>query len=240
MTYCLSLVFTLRTHRSLYGAARAATTRTLDADAAQSVGAVLHAARGDGRRSPSSASCSLAPSTEAATTLGMIAALRRRRRRGARRQRRRALLGGRRWRRNNQMDAAIAIAVGSSTQIALFVAPVLVFLSYVVGPQPMDLLFTVFELVAIGLSRASASPSSRTTARRTGWRACSCWRSTRSSRSASTSCPRDRRRSSPSLDRGMRHPVAAADGAVVGGCRVELLRLAVTQRRTRWHIRSAT
>jgi Ca2+:H+ antiporter len=53
---------------------------------------------------------------------------------------------------NNQMDAALSIAVGSSTQIALFVAPVLVFLSYVVGPAPMDLLFTVFELVAIGIA----------------------------------------------------------------------------------------
>ena len=52
----------------------------------------------------------------------------------------------------NQMDAAIAIAVGSSTQIALFVAPVLVFLSYAIAPRPMDLRFTTFELVAIGLS----------------------------------------------------------------------------------------
>ena len=52
----------------------------------------------------------------------------------------------------NQMDAAIGIAVGSSTQIALFVAPVLVFLSYAIAPTPMDLLFTVFELVALGLA----------------------------------------------------------------------------------------
>ena len=52
----------------------------------------------------------------------------------------------------NQMDAAIGIAVGSSTQIALFVAPTLVFLSYVISPAPMDLLFTVFELVAVGIA----------------------------------------------------------------------------------------
>jgi Ca2+:H+ antiporter len=52
----------------------------------------------------------------------------------------------------NQMDVAIEIAVGSSTQIALFVAPVLVLLSYVIAPAPMDLLFTVFELVAIGIA----------------------------------------------------------------------------------------
>jgi Ca2+:H+ antiporter len=52
----------------------------------------------------------------------------------------------------DRMDASIAIAVGSSTQIALFVAPVLVFLSYVLGPAPMNLRFTTFELVAIGLA----------------------------------------------------------------------------------------
>jgi Ca2+:H+ antiporter len=53
---------------------------------------------------------------------------------------------------DDKMDAAIAIAVGSSTQIALFVAPVLVFLSYAIAPTPMNLLFTMFELVAIGLA----------------------------------------------------------------------------------------
>jgi Ca2+:H+ antiporter len=52
----------------------------------------------------------------------------------------------------DRMDAAIAIAVGSSTQIALFVAPMLVFLSYVLAPHPMDLLFTTFELLAVGVS----------------------------------------------------------------------------------------
>jgi len=52
----------------------------------------------------------------------------------------------------NQMDVAISIAVGSSTQIALFVAPTLVFLSYLIAPAPMDLLFTVFELVAVGIA----------------------------------------------------------------------------------------
>jgi len=54
----------------------------------------------------------------------------------------------------NKMDIAINIAVGSSIQIALFVAPVMVFLSYVIGPQPMDLIFTNFEVLAITLSVA--------------------------------------------------------------------------------------
>ena len=52
----------------------------------------------------------------------------------------------------NRMDAAINIAVGSSIQIALFVAPVLVFLSYVIGPGPMDLIFTTLEVVAVAIA----------------------------------------------------------------------------------------
>jgi Ca2+:H+ antiporter len=42
---------------------------------------------------------------------------------------------------NNRMDLSLSIAIGSSAQIALFVAPVLVMLSHFVGPQPMDLMF---------------------------------------------------------------------------------------------------
>ncbi|MBI4521815.1 MAG: calcium/proton exchanger, partial [Gemmatimonadetes bacterium] len=52
----------------------------------------------------------------------------------------------------DKMDLAINIAVGSSIQVALFVAPVLVFLSYVVGPRPMDLVFSRFEVLAVALS----------------------------------------------------------------------------------------
>lgn len=51
----------------------------------------------------------------------------------------------------NQMDLAINIAVGSSIQVALFVAPVLVFTGYLVG-QPMNLLFTTFEVLAVAIS----------------------------------------------------------------------------------------
>jgi Ca2+:H+ antiporter len=48
----------------------------------------------------------------------------------------------------NKMDLTIGIAIGSSLQIALFVAPVLIFLSYVFG-RPMDLEFTMPEVVAV-------------------------------------------------------------------------------------------
>jgi Ca2+:H+ antiporter len=52
----------------------------------------------------------------------------------------------------NKMDVAINIAVGSSIQVALFVAPVLVLLSYAIAPQPMDLIFTRLEVMAIAVS----------------------------------------------------------------------------------------
>jgi Ca2+:H+ antiporter len=60
------------------------------------------------------------------------------------------------WR--NDMEVAVQIAVGSSIQIALFVAPVLVFASLLMGhPQPMDLHFTPLEVVAVVLSVAVVS-----------------------------------------------------------------------------------
>jgi Ca2+:H+ antiporter len=49
----------------------------------------------------------------------------------------------------DKMDLAINIAIGSSAQIALFVAPLLVLLSFVVGPDPMALVFNGYELGAL-------------------------------------------------------------------------------------------
>ncbi|NJN74680.1 MAG: calcium/proton exchanger [Limnothrix sp. RL_2_0] len=51
----------------------------------------------------------------------------------------------------NKMDLSVSVAVGSSLQIALFVAPVLVIAGWVIG-QPMDLNFNPFELVAVAVS----------------------------------------------------------------------------------------
>jgi Ca2+:H+ antiporter len=51
----------------------------------------------------------------------------------------------------NKMDLALGIAVGSSLQIALFVAPVLVFASYLLG-QPLDLIFTPFEVASVTIA----------------------------------------------------------------------------------------
>jgi Ca2+:H+ antiporter len=49
----------------------------------------------------------------------------------------------------DKMDLAVNIAIGSSAQIALFVAPVLVLLSFVVGDDPMALVFNGYELGAL-------------------------------------------------------------------------------------------
>ena len=146
LTYLASLVFTLRTHRHLYGneagtedeappSARGPVLRLLAATAAVAVMSELL----------------VGAVNEAATTLGLthlfvgviVVALVG----NAAEHYSAVVMAGR-----NQMDAAIAIAVGSSIQIALFVAPVLVFLSYLIAPRPMDLLFTTFEVVSVALS----------------------------------------------------------------------------------------
>ncbi|MEO1095422.1 MAG: calcium/proton exchanger [Cyanobacteria bacterium J06638_28] len=51
----------------------------------------------------------------------------------------------------NKMDLSVSVSVGSSLQIALFVAPVLVLASWFLG-QPMDLNFDAFELVAVAVA----------------------------------------------------------------------------------------
>jgi Ca2+:H+ antiporter len=58
--------------------------------------------------------------------------------------------------RRNDMTLALEISIGSSAQIALMVAPILVILSHALG-QPMTLLFNPFEITAIGLSVATVA-----------------------------------------------------------------------------------
>ena len=52
----------------------------------------------------------------------------------------------------NRMDLSLSIAIGSSVQVALFVAPLLVLASLVLGPQPMDLLFGKGLVLAVLLA----------------------------------------------------------------------------------------
>lgn len=51
----------------------------------------------------------------------------------------------------NRMNITLEIAIGSSSQVALFVAPAVIFISLVLG-HPMDFVFTAFEIVTVALA----------------------------------------------------------------------------------------
>jgi Ca2+:H+ antiporter len=68
--------------------------------------------------------------------------------------------------RKNRLDLSVGIALGSASQIALFVAPVMVLVSYVIGPAPMDLIFwpgAVVMMFFATLTAALFSNSGRST-----------------------------------------------------------------------------
>ncbi len=58
--------------------------------------------------------------------------------------------------RKNRLDLSVGIALGSASQIALFVAPVLVIVSYFIGPVPMDLQFWPGAVVMIFIATLTA------------------------------------------------------------------------------------
>jgi Ca2+:H+ antiporter len=146
ITYGLHLLFSLRTHRQLFeGAAVKATdeeekpwtiTRSITVLAASTavlawmseilVGSVEPAARALGMTSVFVGVIVVAVIGNAAEhSTAVMMALR------------------------NRMELSLGIAIGSSLQIALFVAPVLVIASYAIGPRPMDLVFTPAEVLAV-------------------------------------------------------------------------------------------
>jgi Ca2+:H+ antiporter len=59
--------------------------------------------------------------------------------------------------RKNRLDLSVGIALGSASQIALFVAPVLVLFSYVLGPMPMNLQFWPGEVVMMLVATMTVS-----------------------------------------------------------------------------------
>ena len=59
--------------------------------------------------------------------------------------------------RRDRLDLSVGIALGSAAQIALFVAPLLVLLSYVIGPGPMDLLFWPGAVVMVLIATMTAT-----------------------------------------------------------------------------------
>jgi Ca2+:H+ antiporter len=145
VTYGLSLLFTLRTHRRLFGAEAHSTEGPVWAPrkatlilALATVGIaveselLVHAA------------------TEATETLGLsqtflglivIPII------GNAAEHAAAVVVA----RKGKIDLALQIALGSSTQIALLVAPLLVFIALLLG-RSMDLVFTSFEVVTLGLA----------------------------------------------------------------------------------------
>jgi Ca2+:H+ antiporter len=70
--------------------------------------------------------------------------------------------------RKNRLDLSVGIALGSASQIALFVAPVLVLVSYLIGPQPMDLQFWPGAVVVM-MFIATMSASLVTNSGRSAW-----------------------------------------------------------------------
>ena len=164
VTYVASLYFTLRTHKHLYmGDAGVAATEGEDGDAQG--GHDAHDAHGGhGPRKPLGravgtlvlatvgvavmAEFLVAAASETAESLGwsevfvgviVVAII------GNAAEHSTAIIMA----AKNKMDASINIAVGSSIQIALFVAPLLVFLSFLIAPRPMDLIFTPMEVLAV-------------------------------------------------------------------------------------------
>jgi len=69
--------------------------------------------------------------------------------------------------RKNRLDLSVGIALGSATQIALFVAPVLVLASYVLGPSPMTLQFWPGAVAMILFATVNAALVSNSG--RSGW-----------------------------------------------------------------------
>jgi Ca2+:H+ antiporter len=59
--------------------------------------------------------------------------------------------------RKNRLDLSVGVALGAASQIALFVAPVLVLVSYVLGPTPMDLQFWPGAVVMMLIATMTAS-----------------------------------------------------------------------------------
>jgi Ca2+:H+ antiporter len=154
VSYLLSLVFSLWTHRQLFAGPQAEVERGQEVtwSARTAVVVLVIATAGVALMSE----CLVGSVEHAARALGMtdlfvgiivVAVI------GNAAEHSTAVLAA----LKDKMDLAFTIAVGSSFQVALFVAPVLVGASYLVGQAPLDLHFTPLEVVAVILSVAILS-----------------------------------------------------------------------------------
>jgi Ca2+:H+ antiporter len=151
VTYALSLVFSLRTHKALFSTATDGTGQPAARTPAWSLWRSLGTLAGATVLIAWMSEILVGSVEQAAQSLGMtrvfvgvvvVAII------GNAAEHSTAVLVA----RKNRMDLSLGIATGSSIQIAVFVAPVLVVASRFMGPKPMDLVFTPAEVVAMGLS----------------------------------------------------------------------------------------
>ena len=149
-TYLLSLIFSLHTHRHLYVGATAVATRPAAAPAGHTrravvtlvVATVLVAWMSEvlvGTVEEASHALGLTRVFVGVVVVAIV---------GNAAEHSTAVLMA----MKNQMDLALNIAIGSSIQIALFVAPLLVFVSWAMPGGPMDLRFGAFEVLAVGVA----------------------------------------------------------------------------------------
>lgn len=153
VAYLLSLVFTLKTHRQLFfseaAELRGNETSAEDREVArwgryQSIGVLVAVTVGislmsqslTGAIEPAAESLGFTPIFAGVIFLAFFGNVT-------------DLANAVRFARKDEMDLAIGISVGASTQVVMFVAPMLVFASYFAGPRPLDLLFAPFEVAAI-------------------------------------------------------------------------------------------
>jgi Ca2+:H+ antiporter len=145
LAYALGLIFTLRTHRPLFAGAGA---EPHDAGAVWSVGRALAVLAAATTGVAWMSEVLVGSVEEAAHAVGMtdlfigvivVAII------GNAAEHSTAVIMA----RQNRMDLSVSIAIGSSIQIALFVAPLLVLLSYALAPTPMDLVFSSVEVLAV-------------------------------------------------------------------------------------------
>jgi Ca2+:H+ antiporter len=145
-TYVLGLLFTLKTHRSLFrsefehGEPRWPATRAIGTLAGATIGVALMSEILVGALEPTVEDWGLSKLFVGLIVVPIVG--------NAAEHSSAVFLAAR-----NRMEVSIEIAVGSSSQIALFIAPLLVFVSLLVG-EPMDLIFTGLEIAAVAFSAA--------------------------------------------------------------------------------------
>jgi len=154
--YGLGLVFSLKTHREFFGSAEHAAEDAAEGGAPWPLGLALATLAGVTVLVALVSEVFVESVQEAAATFGMspafvgfiVVALV-----GAAAEMASAFSGA----RKNRLDLSVGIALGSASQIALFVGPMLVLLSYFVGPAPMDLQFWPGAVIMMLIATMTAS-----------------------------------------------------------------------------------